>query len=121
MTTRIFQAPFAQTCMGFKPSAEYALVWEEENHGSGPDDIWLRFQRIDSFLMPPEGYKGRSLSVGDVIAIGPDYFTPEFVGWRYLGRENENGDLELLPFESYPLDDLTEDDLPKIRFPKGVK
>ena len=33
-------------------------------------------------MMPPEGYKGRSLSIGDVVSIGEDFYTPEPVGWR---------------------------------------
>ena len=35
--------------------------------------------------MQPPGYKGRSLSIGDVVAVGSyEFFTPVAVGWRKL-------------------------------------
>jgi YodL-like len=89
MLTVIYQAPFSQSYMGFDPSYDYRIVWEEENNGRTPEDIWLRFQRVDIDHMPPDGYKGRSLSVGDVISIGDDFYTPEPVGWKKLSEDEK--------------------------------
>ena len=81
----IYQAPFVQTCMGFSDSANYKQVWVELHDGDmTPDQVWRRFQRVDEDMMPPEGYEGRSLSIGDVFSIGRDMFSPEPVGFRKL-------------------------------------
>lgn len=85
--TVIFQAPYAQTCMGYRLDADYAPVWLEPNDERSIDQVWTRFQRIDIGMEPPEGYKGRSLSIGDVVGIGDQMFTPEFVGWYELDEE----------------------------------
>lgn len=95
MKFRIYQAPFEQTAFGFDPSADYECVWTDEfaevalakelgffGLGAGPDfveadvtpmlDVIFRdFQRVDPDTgpWPPEGFTGRSLSVGDVVVI----------------------------------------------------
>ncbi len=86
----IYQAPFIQTCMGFSDSANYKQVWVELHNDSKqvtPDFIWRRFQRVDDDMMPPAGYEGRSLSIGDVIGIGRDMFSPMPVGWYKLSDD----------------------------------
>jgi hypothetical protein len=83
----IYQAPFDETYRGFDQTAGYTAVWVEPwDEAPTTDEIWTRFQRVDEVTgpWPPDGYKGRSLSIGDVVAIGPDFFTPESVGWRQL-------------------------------------
>jgi hypothetical protein len=87
--TVIYQAPFAETCMGFRLGAAYRPVWMEPNeNGDSVDEIWTRFQRIDfPDMMPPEGYRGRSLSIGDVVGTGEEMYTPETFGWRELDQE----------------------------------
>lgn len=90
MKISIYQAPFVQTCMGFRDDANYKLVWAEDSRDVFPeqsftvDDVWRRFQRIDEGMMPPEGFEGRSLSIGDVVGIGRDMFSPIPVGWYRL-------------------------------------
>lgn len=85
-TVVIYQAPFEQTALGFDIDAEYRAVWDEPCEDNiSLEKIWKRFQRIDENNMPPEGYTGRSLSIGDVVAIGVyELFTPEPIGWRKL-------------------------------------
>lgn len=83
MRFSIYQAPFEQTALGFQPGADYEVVWEGELVFTGwvhpPDGsaddllgvIWVDFQRVDPETgpWPPEGYTGRSLSVGDVVVL----------------------------------------------------
>lgn len=78
MRFSIHQAPFEQTAFGFRAAADYAVVWEGEVAGELPPDVtpvlgalWEGFQRVDPETgpWPPEGYTGRSLSVGDVIVL----------------------------------------------------
>jgi hypothetical protein len=85
-TVVIYQAPFEQTALGFDREADYCAVWSETCEDKiSLEKIWKRFQRIDENNMPPDGYVGRSLSIGDVVAIGAyEFFTPEPVGWRKL-------------------------------------
>jgi hypothetical protein len=102
MKTVIYQAPFSQTWNGLSLLADYVPVWTEENEGRTIDEIWTRFQRIGDGAswyggMPPEGYTGRSLSIGDVVAIGDDFYTPEVVGWRKLTAKE--ADLVKFPFK----------------------
>lgn len=93
MKISIYQAPFVQTCMGFSDRANYRLVWTEDSRdvfterSFTVDDIWRRFQRIDEDMMPPEGFTGRSLSIGDVISVGREMFSPNPVGWRKLTND----------------------------------
>src|SRR4029077_20534407 len=93
MKIAIYQAPFVQTCMGFKDSANYKLVWVEDSQDAFPDrsftvdDVWRRFQRVDEVMTPPKGYEGRSISIGDVVAIDRTMFSPEPVGWRTLSDD----------------------------------
>jgi len=72
--------------MGFDIEAGYRAVWEEPAEDRfSLEKIWKKFQRIDDNNMPPPGYKGRSLSIGDVVAVGSyEFFTPVAVGWRKL-------------------------------------
>lgn len=84
MRFSIYQAPFERTALGFQPGADYEVVWEGELDdaiftGRPPDAsaddllgvIWVDFQRVDPETgpWPPEGYTGRSLSVGDVVVL----------------------------------------------------
>jgi hypothetical protein len=82
----IYQAPFAQTAMGFNASADYRAVWGEDYTDKVTlEKVWKEFQRIDENNMPPDGYEGRSLSIGDVVAIGDyEFYTPQMIGWRKL-------------------------------------
>ncbi len=85
MRFTIYQAPFEQTSRGYDPNADYGKVWEGELDESlhrrradwptadGSDlleSIFQDFQRVDpGSHWPPEGYEGRSLSVGDVVVL----------------------------------------------------
>ena len=78
MKFAIYQAPFEQTALGYTAGADYTRVWAGEHEGELPPDatdvleaIWTGFQRVDPETgpWPPEGYTGRSLSVGDVIVL----------------------------------------------------
>jgi hypothetical protein len=78
MRYAIYQAPFVQTALGFQEGAEYELVYEGSVADSPSGDmegllslIWTGFQRVDPETgpWPPEGFEGRSLSVGDVIVL----------------------------------------------------
>lgn len=91
-TVVIYQAPFEQTALGFNRNADYVVVWAEEYLDNiNLEKIWKKFQRIDDDNMPPEDYTGRSLSIGDVVAIGQyEFFTPEPVGWRKLTLTERN-------------------------------
>lgn len=89
MRYAIYQAPFNQTAWGYSPTADYELVWEGElfeaeggaDATGALDVIWSGFQRVDPDTgpWPPEGYVGRSLSVGDVIVLD---------GWAPFSVEN---------------------------------
>lgn len=91
MRFSILQAPFDQTATGFRASADYAVVWEGEVAGELPPDatdvlgeLYKGFQRVDPETgpWPPEGYEGRSLSVGDVVLLdGWAAFSVEPVGF----------------------------------------
>lgn len=85
--TRIFQAPFEQTAFGYRADAEYRLVWEENTEGRNLAEIWERFQRVDEKTgpWPPDGYEGRSLSIGDLISIGEFLYTVEPLGFCEIG------------------------------------
>lgn len=85
--TIIYQASFSLTAMGFRSTAPYRIAWSEKTDGREIDAVWTRFQRIDIGMMPPEGYEGRSLSIGDVVSIGFKFYTPEFDGWHVLTPE----------------------------------
>ena len=84
----IYQAPFSQTAMGFRQGADYRIVWTELTDSRDVEGIWARFQRVEPGIqMPPDGYTGRSLSIGDVISIGRTMLTPLGLGWRELDPE----------------------------------
>lgn len=96
MTVRyyIFQAPFEQTAMGHNEDAEYVAVWAGVIDTEGRydetvlDRLWTKFQRVDDAHMPPVGYTGRSLSVGDVVQIedGDEsrWWACEPLGWKQI-------------------------------------
>ena|SRR5215203_182972 len=100
MRFRIWQSSdYAITAMGYKPNAEMACVWDASGveHDLHDTDgsmkilgrIFHDFQRVDENHMPPEEYKGRSLSVGDVVQIERDtgateWWAVEPVGWKEI-------------------------------------
>lgn len=79
MKFAIYQAPFEQTALGYAAGADYERVWEGELDGlpalgeadAALNRVWVDFQRVDpdDGPWPPEGYRGRSLSVGDVVVL----------------------------------------------------
>jgi hypothetical protein len=86
---------YADCALGYKPGAPMKLVWVGEIEplvGSyGPrtiDLIFDEFQRVDDEHMPPEGYEGRSLSVGDVVRIGEAWFSCELIGWSLMNPDD---------------------------------
>jgi hypothetical protein len=97
MRFEIWQAPFEQTSFGYVNGAHYERVWEGRAGSSrdfattnAPDvsplleQIFHDFQRVDPETgpWPPEGYEGRSLSVGDVIVLdGWAPFSVESLGF----------------------------------------
>jgi hypothetical protein len=90
MKVCIWQAEFAETALGFNGEAVYRLLWEEDGSeylagdpAAAPESVWTRFQRVDpdEGPWPPEGYKGRSVSIGDVVEIDGIAWTPAAVGW----------------------------------------
>lgn len=107
MRFAIYQAPFEQSALGYQPGADYEVVWEGELERDdsdhflrrliGPeapppiadasdelDRIFVWFQRVDpeGGPWPPEGYEGRSVSVGDVIVLdGWAAFAVDMVGF----------------------------------------
>jgi hypothetical protein len=115
---RILQAPFKDSALGFAPSAVYECVWEGESEvdrlGEPEallDAIWMQFQRIGGDTLPPEGYRGRSLSIGDVIELnGMRWYTPEPGRWKQITRPRVGGGT--LPPEDYrrslSISDVTE-------------
>lgn len=96
----IWQAPFDKTGLsvfsgGYDPAAGYELVWsstlEEADIVAGFDArsdplalerIFRRFQRIDAGHMPPKGYKGRSLSSGDLVRLSGRWYWCALEGWE---------------------------------------
>lgn len=88
MKLRIHQAPFEETAFGFTPEAAYSVVWEEETTEADLEAIWTRFQRVDPYRgpWPPEGFTGRSLSIGDLIEIDGRFWTPVAVGFEEVQR-----------------------------------
>lgn len=71
--------------MGFRQDADYAIVWTEACQTRDCEEVWARFQRVEpGIAWPPDGYTGRSLSIGDVIGIGHEMFTPLGLGFRQL-------------------------------------
>jgi hypothetical protein len=94
---RILQAPFKDSALGFAPSAVYECVWEGEgavDRLGEPeallDTIWTQFQRVGGETLPPEGYRGRSLSIGDVIELnGTRWYTPEPGRWKQIPRRRQ--------------------------------
>lgn len=91
MKFEIFQAPYRQTYGGYDQSADYEPVWagevddlevlETTEATPALERIFRDFQRVDPDLgsWPPEGYTGRSLSVGDVVVLD---------GWAPFAVEN---------------------------------
>lgn len=94
MNFALYQAPFEQTAFGYTAAADYKRVWAADFEGELPPDvtealeaIWTGFQRVDPETgpWPPEGYEGRSLSVGDVIVLdGWAAFAVEGVGFAVV-------------------------------------
>lgn len=62
------------------PRERYKLVWTEAMDSyPAPDDIYYRFNTDH-----PEAYRGRSLSVGDLVEIDGDVFFCDNVGWKQV-------------------------------------
>lgn len=68
---------FSDCALGYRPGALMEQVWEgrldwfstDMSANQVFDRIWHEFQRVDEDHMPPEGYEGRSLSIGDVVQL----------------------------------------------------
>jgi hypothetical protein len=90
--------------------ALYSVVWEEDLDDGALDleAIWTRFQRVDPFSgpWPPEGYEGRSLSIGDVIEIDGERWTPVSFGFEKV--ERVTSDLSLIPRPGESAEDVIE-------------
>lgn len=88
---------YADCAVGYRPGALMKQVWvgrlewfSTDMHVTQVlDRIWIEFQWVDEDQMPPEGYKGRSLSIGDVVQLVAEdeeafetWWTPASpVGW----------------------------------------
>lgn len=95
MRFEIFQAPFEQTAWGYDQNADYESVWtgevehdlevlEPTEATPALERIFRDFQRVDpdEGPWPPDGYTGRSLSVGDVVVLdGWAPFAVEVLGF----------------------------------------
>lgn len=121
MKYAIYQAPaYGDTAFGYNADADYKKVWDgdleawPEHDGKGSqlyaERLFHIFQRVDENHMPPVGYYGRSLSVGDVVCVDETWFSCEAVGWEQLngpppsiadayGREAEEAALHNLSIE----------------------
>ena len=104
MTFEIYQAPAEQAFRrvfgeGYDPTHDYKLVWSGDiddvlhdgDRDFEPDvskharaRIFNAFQRVDENHMPPPGYRGRSLSAGDLIRIGEEWWYCAPVSWELV-------------------------------------
>jgi hypothetical protein len=86
MRLRVYQAPFEQTALGFAPTADYQVIYEDNIRSRTPEEVWVFLQRVDEVNgpWPPPDYHGRSLSVGDVIELDGVMWTPLMAGWGQL-------------------------------------
>ena len=95
-TYTIYQGAWSPT--PYKPSKlpqdAMAEVWSGQIEAlkieHALEEIFTTFQRVGDIHMPPSGYQGRSLSVGDVIALEtssmrrPIMYAVEPVGFKML-------------------------------------
>lgn len=89
-TYQIFQSVnFRDTALGYRPGAEMRMVWEEKI-GDALSDleicemVFTVFQRVDEGHMPPDGFTGRSLSIGDVVRVRDNFYACAFVGFEQV-------------------------------------
>lgn len=62
---------------------DYDSVWEENiDSDTNLNDIWTRFQHEGEDC--PEGYRGRSLSVSDIVDLEGHLFYCDSIGWKEL-------------------------------------
>ena len=55
----------------------YKMVWEEESEDTDLENIFIRFNHNH-----PEGFKGHSLSVSDVVEIDGKYYYCDSFGFK---------------------------------------
>lgn len=103
MTYEIWQAPAEQVFRSISSEYDrthtYVSVWAGEvsdilrpGDDEYPPDVWKiararifnAFQRVDDDHMPPVGYRGRSLSAGDVVRIGGDWWFCQPLSWKLI-------------------------------------
>lgn len=97
MKFEIWQGEFRQTSMGYTHGTPMRKVWEGEIEarasaaGKALDSLFAQFQHVDDEHKPPDDYHGRSLSFGDVIRLGDEWYTIDVIGFqRLLGAPVEN-------------------------------
>lgn len=95
---QIWQAPPEQAfdLRGYHPELEWECVWSSTcskaliiSRDGRPTEsilgsVFERFQRVDENHWVPDGYEGRSLSMGDLVRLGDEWWHCEFVGWKQV-------------------------------------
>ena len=67
--------------------AEYRLFWSGEvPDETTPDDIFRKFNLIRTPLRLPPGVNHTSMSVGDIVALGDEFYICMPFGWDKLER-----------------------------------
>lgn len=92
MEFHIYQAPVGEGAFGdsFDSSHPWKHVWTGTlpHHREDVDalnKLFAKFQRIDENRMPPDGYMGRSLSMGDLVQLDGRWYFCAAVGWTPVG------------------------------------
>jgi hypothetical protein len=78
-----FQVKVYQMGHLFAPFDEFACVLEGEFEGESEEDVRERLWTTLN-ITHPEGYKGRSMSVGDVVRVGDKIWACMQFGWMEL-------------------------------------
>lgn len=68
------------------PRERYKLVWQQRRKKDEPRNVLVKITEIFAFC-PPKEFRGRSLSVSDVVELdGTPYFCDSF-GWQKVKWE----------------------------------
>jgi hypothetical protein len=102
MKLEIWQVPpeqaFSIFPADYKRDADWTRVWAstleieglpepDESHPATSteallEQLFAHFQRIDPDHMPPPGYHGRSLTSGDLVRLGDEWWFCAILGWH---------------------------------------
>lgn len=90
MTIRVLLARDSEAMLyGYSPEYEYREVWRADSHTDQVGDAlayaFARCQNVSATMAAP--YVGRSLAVGDVIAVDERYFAVAPVGFTEVTED----------------------------------